>query len=494
MFLLAIYLFLLFNCVICNLENSPRIVIVGAGASGIAAASKLYENGFENILILEAQDRIGGRIHTIQFGEYLIDLGAQWVHGQINNVAYELAAPLGLLENTTWKLALYNSAGTKIDETIFKDTINVFENALYNISIPDIDISVGEHYEQKYIISISFAEYFNDHPEINTTLQKDLLRFFNLIECSLSASDTWYEPSIKAELEYEMCEGNLSINWKKRGYSTILDILMKKIPDATKELPILNNTLLNSEVINIDYTKNNDSIKIRTLNSQEYLADHVIVTPSLGVLKANYQSLFNPPLSESKITTIEGLAFGTVCKIFFQFDEPWWEYNLNWGFNFLFNESYRNELENDPDKKWITSTISLNSVEHKPHLLVAWVTAKGCRLLETLPDDKVLEHSMDMLHTFMGKDYNITKPNEMIRSKWTQNKHFRGTYSFHSVESEKVHASAEQLSEPIIKNQLPIILFAGEATNKRFYSTVHGAIASGWREADRLIKLYAKAL
>lgn len=95
-------------------------------------------------------------IIIIFLGEYLIDLGAQWVHGQINNVAYELAAPLGLLENTTWKLALYNSAGTKIDETIFKNTINVFENALYNISIPDIDISVGEHYEQKYIISISY--------------------------------------------------------------------------------------------------------------------------------------------------------------------------------------------------------------------------------------------------------------------------------------------------------------------------------------------------
>lgn len=77
----------------------------------------------------------------------------------------------------------------------------------------------------------------------------------------------------------------------------------------------MNNTLLNSEVINIDYTKNNDSIKIRTHNSQEYLADHVIVTPSLGVLKANYQSLFNPPLSESKITTIEVQDFSFIIYI-----------------------------------------------------------------------------------------------------------------------------------------------------------------------------------
>ncbi|XP_035737167.1 spermine oxidase-like isoform X1 [Vespa mandarinia] len=486
-FLLIICCFLSFNCVISNSENSPRIVIIGAGASGIAAASKLYENGFKNISILEAQDRIGGRIHTIQFGKYLIDLGAQWVHGQLNNVVYELAAPYDLLEHTNWKFSPYNSAGFKIDETIFKDTIDIFENAFYNITIPYKNISVGEYYEQK------FAEYFKDHPEINTTLQNDLLRFYNLVECSLSASDTWYEPSMKAELEYEMCEGNFSINWKDKGYSTILNILMKKFPDATKELPILNNTLLNSEVINIDYTGNNDIVKIRTLNNQEYLADHVIVTPSLGVLKADYQSLFNPPLPESKITNIKGLAYGTECKIFFQFDEPWWDYNFNWAFSLLFNESYKDELENGiSDKKWITSTTSFSSVENKPSLLLAWITPKGCRILETLSDDEVLEHSMDMLHTFMGKDYNITKPSAMIRSAWTQNKHFRGTYSFHSIESDKVHASAEGLSEPIIKNQIPIILFAGEATSKRYYSTVHGAIVSGWREADRLIELYGK--
>lgn len=49
--------------------DQPKIVIVGAGAAGIAAASKLYENGFENITILEAEDRIGGRIHTTWFGQ-----------------------------------------------------------------------------------------------------------------------------------------------------------------------------------------------------------------------------------------------------------------------------------------------------------------------------------------------------------------------------------------------------------------------------------------
>jgi spermine oxidase len=55
-----------------------KIVIIGAGAAGISAASKLVEAGFHNLIILEAENRIGGRINTIPFGQNVIDMGAQW--------------------------------------------------------------------------------------------------------------------------------------------------------------------------------------------------------------------------------------------------------------------------------------------------------------------------------------------------------------------------------------------------------------------------------
>lgn len=64
-----IFLFCLISGTISEDTKSPRIVIVGAGASGIAAASKLIENGFENLIILEAENRIGGRVNTVKFGE-----------------------------------------------------------------------------------------------------------------------------------------------------------------------------------------------------------------------------------------------------------------------------------------------------------------------------------------------------------------------------------------------------------------------------------------
>lgn len=53
-------------------------------------------------------------------------------------------------------------------------------------------------------------------------------------------------------------------------------------------------------------------------------AQHVIVTVSLGVLKANYKSIFSPPLPPRKVNSIEALQFGTMNKIILEFKKPFW--------------------------------------------------------------------------------------------------------------------------------------------------------------------------
>lgn len=65
----ALILLLGFVSVISSEEISPKIVIIGAGPSGIAAASRLLQNGFNNITILEAEDRIGGRVYSVKIGK-----------------------------------------------------------------------------------------------------------------------------------------------------------------------------------------------------------------------------------------------------------------------------------------------------------------------------------------------------------------------------------------------------------------------------------------
>lgn len=56
------------------------VVIIGAGVAGIAAAIALIENGFKQVIVLEASGRVGGRIHSmaLQDSEEHVELGAQW--------------------------------------------------------------------------------------------------------------------------------------------------------------------------------------------------------------------------------------------------------------------------------------------------------------------------------------------------------------------------------------------------------------------------------
>ncbi|KYQ55637.1 hypothetical protein ALC60_05481 [Trachymyrmex zeteki] len=81
------------------MSKETKIVIVGAGAAGIAAASRLLQRGVNDFVILEANDKIGGRIYTKDFGENVVDLGAQWVHGESGNVVFDLASKHDLLDS-----------------------------------------------------------------------------------------------------------------------------------------------------------------------------------------------------------------------------------------------------------------------------------------------------------------------------------------------------------------------------------------------------------
>lgn len=76
----------------------------------------------------------------------------------------------------------------------------------------------------------------------------------------------------------------------------------------------------------------------------------------------------------------------------------------------------------------------------------------------------------------------------VFRSKWYQNPNFRGSYSFRSIEAEQRNVSPLDLSRPLVNDEgREVVLFAGEATHPYYYSTVHGAIETGFREASRII-------
>lgn len=108
--------------------SNVKIVIIGSGAAGIATASRLYKNGFNNITILEAENRIGGRINTIEFGKGVIELGAQWCHGEKGNIVYDMVKDLNILKTSLshYKyMSFYESNGKMIDKNITDKLVNI---------------------------------------------------------------------------------------------------------------------------------------------------------------------------------------------------------------------------------------------------------------------------------------------------------------------------------------------------------------------------------
>ena len=125
-------------------------------------------------------------------------------------------------------------------------------------------------------------------------------------------------------------------------------------------------------------------------------------------------------------------------------------------------------------------------------MLEGWVSGDAARMVETLSDSDLLSGCSQLLRSAIKnqKMTNYTDPVRLVHSSWYTNAHFRGTYSYRSMLSDQMDVWASDLAEPLEDSYGDIrILFAGEATDTDMYSTVHGAVESGYREALRIAKM-----
>lgn len=126
---------------------SCTTIIIGAGPAGIAAATKLLKNNVTDILILEAENRIGGRINSVEFGDAYVDLGAEWCHGEIGNIVYNMVKGYNILRHTEMGYDVFYSYGEQVDQDFGEELLNMIEG----IYTPDGNkkqregISLGEY-------------------------------------------------------------------------------------------------------------------------------------------------------------------------------------------------------------------------------------------------------------------------------------------------------------------------------------------------------------
>ncbi|XP_076630893.1 uncharacterized protein LOC143346566 isoform X2 [Colletes latitarsis] len=471
--------------------NKPKIIIIGAGAAGIAAAASLIEKGLGNLTILEGKNRIGGRIHTVEFSDNVVELGAQWVHGERGNVVFDLAFPHKLLDSSRCFNDINGHIFVTAQGEILPKTeaIETFKLYYYISKHVSDDINNSNSYGEYFINR--FYKIFEENPFTTPDRAEQLLDWMHKFDNSIQCSDSWFEVSAKEITNYWTCEGDLVLNWKHRGYKTLFDLLSHKACGQKNLLPIMEKIEFNKDVSNIDYTSSKN-IVVKTKDGVEYTASHVIFTPSLGVLKEKHATMFTPVLPDKKQRAIKGLNIGTVNKVFLEFSHRWWQEDCA-GFSLIWSKDDKAEFlkSHGQEYEWLCDVFAFVSVDHQPRVLCAWISGKYAKQMELLSDSTVSDGLFLLLKMFLDKAYNIPKFNRTIRSSWYTDEHFRGSYSFKSLTTEKLSAKTKDLADPLITaDGKPVILFAGEATHDHYYSTVHGAVETGFREANRIINFH----
>uniref|UniRef100_A0AAG5D1F3 Amine oxidase domain-containing protein n=1 Tax=Anopheles atroparvus TaxID=41427 RepID=A0AAG5D1F3_ANOAO len=479
---------------VCGAGN-PRIIIIGAGAAGVAAASRLYQNGKTNITILEASQRLGGRIRTTPFGSGIVEIGAQWCHGEQGNVVYQLASVYpGLLKSSIIAdedAVLIRSSGARVPEEVAERLQAMAEEIIESEERDTFDGSLGEFFTQQYWQRLQTDRAFRD---INRELAEQFLVYYHNYERGYTAYDSWYEVAAAETDSYVEPAGNQDIAWNgRKGFSTILDIVSGNYPGNTNRsltpVPLSKLITYGKFVTNIQWKGDPEGdVIITAQDGTRYEADHVIVTVSLGVLKENYRTMFTPVLPTVNQQAITGLYFGTVNKIFILFDAPIPEdfpntVHLLW---------YKPDLTalRLSRHAWAEAISTFFRIDNQPNVLMAWMNGAEGRKAEYLRDAPIRDGVLHLLKIF-AKNMTFGNVQSILRSKWSSNCLFRGSYSSRSIATENLNTGAQNLATPLRNSaNEPVVLFAGEATSRVHYSTVHGAIDSGFREANRLIRFY----
>ena len=435
-------------------DRIQRVLVVGAGLAGLAAARGLTERGLE-VTILEGRNRIGGRVDT-RSG---IDLGAHWIHGTegnpLTNLARQLNVPTLFVGGDSsysggWDhTAVYGPDGQPL----------AADEKLRNILIADVVRDELDAFRRKIdgADDMSFEEALG-RVLAQTQLSDDERR-----------AVAWHV-TLSARDDCAADEGTLSLRWWDDGYevygygdSVVVNGFGALVDALARGLDIR----LGHVVRAIEYGGAPDKPVAVVTNSGRFEGDAVICTLPLGVLKAEAVD-FVPALPAAKRSAITRLGMGNLTKVVVHFEQPFWPRD-----QYVFGYQCR-PVECSP-----TLVINLWKTQQTPALVL--MTGGGLsREIEQWNEARLEGWATEVLRDLFGAA--ASRPTRLERTAWGHDPFSRGSYSYVAVGS--TPNDIETLAEPVDGR----LFFAGEATYRHHWGGAHGAYASGLREAARLTR------
>lgn len=429
-------------------KNSAQVLVIGAGIAGLAAARQLRDAG-SDVIVLEARERTGGRIHTYaNWRGPAVDIGASWIHGAgpANPVA-KLARKIGARTVTTdaEKAELYNGDGTALSARDEKKIDSIRR---------EVSEAIAEQSRRGPDSSLRKLVYAETDYETRSALEQRIIDF------TLNSN---------YEHEYSGSTDQLSRLWFDDGGSYAGDeaIFLDGYKVITDLLAAGLDIRLRHEVTAVRYGEK-EGVTVET-SQGVFTASAVIVTLPLGVLKAG-NVRFVPPLPAKKQAAINQLGFGVLNKCCLLFPEAFWNTGLDW-LQHLPRTGHAGEWA-----EWV----SFARPTGKPMLMGFNAADVGTRI-EGWSDEKIIQSAVSTLSTMFGKP--VPAPLDAVITRWKSDPFARGSYSFNAV------GSTPAQRDDLAKNISARVFFAGEATEKKYYQTVHGAYQSGLRAADEILKL-----
>ncbi|WP_323743181.1 NAD(P)/FAD-dependent oxidoreductase [Curtobacterium sp. VKM Ac-1395] len=422
------------------------VIVVGAGIAGIATARALALNGVD-VVVLEARDRIGGRTWTDDALGVPVDLGASWILGVDGNPLWSMAKSLdietvefsvGSFQFEGRPIAWHDPAGARLTEV----PAGAFLADLHTV-------------EDLLPAAVDAAPAGTTYADVVAGVVADLgwgdgraLR----VEEYLAHRSEDFTGAPPAEidahgLDPDHLPGDQVVF--PSGYQQYVTALSDGLDIRTEAVVTL-------------VEQRDDEVRVTTADGSVSSAQHVVVTVPLGVLQAG-DVRFDPPLEAPAADAVERLGMGVYDKVFLRFPVKFWD-------------SWVIRQQGAAGSDW-HSWYDMSRATGEP-VLAALVGGDSARRLERLSDDEVVAEGLAALRHMYGPD--VPTPDAVRITRWAADPYTRGSYSY-------LHVGAtvddhDRLATPSGRVQL-----AGEATWSDDPATVHGALLSGLRAANRIL-------
>jgi len=441
-------------------ESPPKskVLILGAGATGLAAAYQLEQLGITDYLILEASDTIGGRMKSKVFGKHTVQTGPNWIQGTHGSWLWHLATDANL-----------------------QGTTNNWDNIRLALDEDQTDYDYDDHYYPLMEDAWSDVETaLNCMEKLSKTMSKRDETDMSLRQgqkyCGWPVKQNPYHEAVEwFNFDFEYADTPVSTSLKNSLPLSAYVIYQNadfQVTDNRGWLPIFDSfnissskILFNSMVTKINYDDDDGVDVTFNLNGTDitYSADYAICTFSLGVLQATHEDLFEPKLPNWYLREMYKFDMNVYTIIFMRFDETFWS---NEEF-FLYADERRGYYP-------IWQNVAKAYHDDEYHVISTVMVGEQAHRIARMTDAEIGNEAMDVLRTMFGTD--IPDYVEIHVPRWLEDPLFHGSYSNWPIgTTEYDHV---ELGTPHKR-----LFIRGEATHYEFNGWIHGALEEGRQTA-----------